>query len=554
MIRLIDVGKYYPTQFGKHWIFRHVDLTLDLDRSVAVIGPNGAGKSTFLRILAGADIPSEGRVIRRGHISPPMGLTPTLQANLSASENARFAGRIYGLTRDEIEGFIEDVRLTADIGKYFDMPVSTYSAGMRQRVAFSINISLDFDFYLFDEISAGGDREFRKFSKAKVQERLKKSKFIIASHRYDDLLDLCDAAIVIQNGELRYFEDIREALAIYEVESDAEDEGPKAPRRARQRARRDLPRTGRDEAIAIDEHPDQQIAPDAPKQAGRAALRERRLARLRVLSQDDAVAAPEKASTSPSDEDRPTLRRDELRARLRAMRRERHQTREGGSGRDSVAEEAVPASLAAPSGGPVEASGPAAICEGPAHPPAKPHQRVAGGSRRAPEGPDIAPLRKSDGAGRIATSTTKAAPDPTVTGQDGDDSVLSTGAGREPPHEPPAKEQPRPRDRLHAATRLKRAAYHQDRARVKSDRARRLLLQHLELPKHGEDGDVSLRRQALIAAAQEIAAANAATARKLLDVPTDEGARISTTRPGPGARLLARRARHDLSIAHTDPD
>ena len=66
MIELINVSKYYMTDFGRHYVFRNVSLRLPLDKSVAVIGPNGAGKSTFLRLLGGADIPSEGRILKTG--------------------------------------------------------------------------------------------------------------------------------------------------------------------------------------------------------------------------------------------------------------------------------------------------------------------------------------------------------------------------------------------------------------------------------------------------------------------------------------------------------
>jgi capsular polysaccharide transport system ATP-binding protein len=237
MIELINVSKYYPTDFGRHYVFSNVSLKLPLDKSVGVIGPNGAGKSTFLRLIGGADIPSEGRILRTGRISPPMGLTPGLQPSLNGVENARFAGRIYGMDRDEIADLIEYVRETADIGKFFDMPVGTYSAGMKQRVAFAINMSMTFDYYLFDEIGAGGDREFRRTGKAMIAERLKTSKFIIASHRTDELLELCESGIVIKDGELTFYDDIDDALSAYNTDDD-EDEERNAKRAAR-RARRD---------------------------------------------------------------------------------------------------------------------------------------------------------------------------------------------------------------------------------------------------------------------------------------------------------------------------
>lgn len=321
MIELINAGKFYYTEFGKHWIFRDVTLTLGFDKSVAVIGPNGAGKSTFLRLIAGADIPSEGQIIRTGRISPPMGLTPSIQAALSGAENARFAGRIYGLSRDEIDDLIDTVRETSDIGQYFDMPVANYSAGMRQRVSFAINISLHFDFYIFDEITAAGDREFRKFSTAKVRERLETSKFIIASHRTDELIDLCDAAILIADGQLRYFDDVEEALDTYRVDDDDEASDTRKRRRSRRR-----PRGAEDEVQGGD-----------PPSAQHAADRSARISRIRELrellqaeardrqrgaAEGDVPASPPEDRPDPADQDAARRQRMfDIRKRLTDIRR-----------------------------------------------------------------------------------------------------------------------------------------------------------------------------------------------------------------------------------------
>lgn len=234
MIKLINVSKYFVTPFGRHYVFRDVSIELPLDRNVGVIGPNGAGKSTFLRLLAGADHPSSGTILKTGRISPPMGLTPVLQGSLTALENVKFAGRIYGMTKPEIDKMVSFVRELAQIGHYFEMPVNTYSAGMRQKVAFGINMSMQFDYYLFDEISAGGDREFRKMARAMVAERLRTSRFIMTSHDTSELLELCDAGIVIKDGALTYFDNVRDAAIFYG--DDVEDTGKKKSRR-RQKTR-----------------------------------------------------------------------------------------------------------------------------------------------------------------------------------------------------------------------------------------------------------------------------------------------------------------------------
>ena len=301
MIELVNVSKYYPTDFGRHYVFRDVNLVIPLDKSVGVLGPNGAGKSTFLRLLGGADIPSEGAIYKTGRISPPMGLTPGLQAALTATENARFAGRIYGMSRDEINAMIDYVRELADIGKYFDMPVGTYSAGMKQRVGFAINMSMDFDYYLFDEIGAGGDKEFRKSTKSLVQKRLQTSKFIIASHRVDELLDICDAGIIIRAGELTYFDNIRDALKAYGEDDDSLTQ--KIERKAKKRARRSAREAAQESAA------DGASVEAAAPTEGEDTRKRRRKRRAKA---EDAAPA---TATAASSESASTTRRSKRRAK-----------------------------------------------------------------------------------------------------------------------------------------------------------------------------------------------------------------------------------------------
>ncbi len=215
MIELIKAGKYYPTELGRHFVFRDVSLKLPLNANIGVIGPNGAGKSTLLRLLAGGDIPSEGQIVRTGRISWPLGLTPGLQATLTGAENARFAGRIYGMSSAEIRSAIEKIREISGIGKFFDLAVRTYSSGMRQRLSFAISMSMDFDYYLFDEISAGGDLNFKMKAKAMIKQRLKTSNFIMVTHDLREVQSLCQSAILMGKGQLLYFEDMRDGLQAY---------------------------------------------------------------------------------------------------------------------------------------------------------------------------------------------------------------------------------------------------------------------------------------------------------------------------------------------------
>jgi capsular polysaccharide transport system ATP-binding protein len=236
MIEFINASKYYPTRFGRHYIFRDVSMTLPEKINIGIIGANGAGKSTLMRLIAGVDIPSEGWIVRTGRISWPLGLTAGLQRNMTGKENARFVCRIHGVTSAETDDRLERIRELSGIGKFFDMPVKTYSSGMRARLSFAISMMFEFDYYLFDELGAVGDRDFRKQSKAILDKKRRSSNFIMASHRIDELLELCDAAILIKDGTLNYFADIREALTEYG--EDLEPPPERRPARLRRRPSR----------------------------------------------------------------------------------------------------------------------------------------------------------------------------------------------------------------------------------------------------------------------------------------------------------------------------
>ena len=127
--------------------------------SVGILGRNGAGKSTLLRILGGAEQPDSGRVIRKGRVSWPIGFSGGFNGSLTGEENARFVARIYDADIDRVIEFAKDF---AEIGDYFQMPVRTYSSGMKARLAFGLSMAIDFDTYLVDEVTAVGDATFQE--------------------------------------------------------------------------------------------------------------------------------------------------------------------------------------------------------------------------------------------------------------------------------------------------------------------------------------------------------------------------------------------------------
>lgn len=216
MIRLEKVTKTYRTQAGLHTVFRDLDLEIPTGAGLAVLGRNGAGKTTLINIIGGAETVDRGRLITDGRISWPVGLAGGFQPSLTARDNVKFVARLYA-DKDEIPEIVQRVRDFAEIGEYFDMPTRTYSSGMRSRVSFGLSMAFDFDYYLIDEVTAVGDPQFRKKCDCALMEKKEKGAgFIVVSHAMDIVRRFCSQAIVLGPQGLRHYDDIEEAIKVYQ--------------------------------------------------------------------------------------------------------------------------------------------------------------------------------------------------------------------------------------------------------------------------------------------------------------------------------------------------
>jgi len=213
VIELRNVTKAYRTHAGMHVVLNRLNATFPDKVSYGILGLNGAGKSTLLRILGGAEQPDEGRVLRSGRVSWPIGFAGGFNGSLSGEENCRFAARIYGADLDHV---VEFTREFAEIGEYFRMPVRTYSSGMRARLAFGLSMAIDFDTYLVDEVTAVGDSRFRKKCQEAFASRRERAAVIIVSHQIKTIEAYADRYALLRNGELEIFDDLDEVSRLYE--------------------------------------------------------------------------------------------------------------------------------------------------------------------------------------------------------------------------------------------------------------------------------------------------------------------------------------------------
>ena len=212
MIVLENLTKSFPTPNGRKFVARAANLTIPRGQAVALLGRNGAGKSTMLRMISGNMNPDGGRIHIHGTVSFPVGFAGSFHRDLTGAQNARFVARIYGVDTDELLDFVADF---AGLGGHLHMPVRSYSSGMRSRLAFGISMALHFDTYLVDEVTSVGDSAFRRKSAAVFKARMQHSSAIVVTHSLIEVRNLCTAGAVLEDGEITYFDDVEQAIALH---------------------------------------------------------------------------------------------------------------------------------------------------------------------------------------------------------------------------------------------------------------------------------------------------------------------------------------------------
>lgn len=212
MIELQHICKSYPLKEGHHVVLDDVNLRMEEGRNIAILGLNGAGKSTLIRIIGGAETPDSGRVIRTSRVSWPIGFAGCFHGALTGRENLRFVSRIYGADIKRVTRYVEEF---AELGDYLDMPVKTYSSGMRSKLAFGLSMAIQFDFYLIDEAFSVGDAPFRKKAANALKERTAQSTLIFVSHSLSSVRQMCVCGAVLNKGRLTYYPVLEDAIKQY---------------------------------------------------------------------------------------------------------------------------------------------------------------------------------------------------------------------------------------------------------------------------------------------------------------------------------------------------
>jgi heme exporter protein A len=202
--------------FGLLPALQRLDLQIERGECVALLGPNGGGKSTLLRLLCGLSKPSAG-IIRVGGWALPgeaaavraqIGVVahkPLLYDTLTAAENLRFFGRLYGVPAGDADARIRTLLAEVGLAKRADDLVRTFSRGMLQRLSIARALLHQPDVLLFDEPHTGLDQAASAMLDAViVRAREQGRTLVIATHEMERAAQLTTRAVILMRGRVAH--------------------------------------------------------------------------------------------------------------------------------------------------------------------------------------------------------------------------------------------------------------------------------------------------------------------------------------------------------------
>lgn len=196
---------------------RGISFEVKKGEIMGIVGKNGSGKSTLLRAIAGIFSADSGSIELESDSVSLLSIGVGFQKKLSGRENIILSGMLLGFSEQEVRDKMDEIIEFANLGKFIDMPVKTYSSGMYSKLAFSITAILETEIMLIDEVLSVGDEHFKKKSYAKMKQLIsnRDRTVIIVSHSITTLKDLCDKVMWMHEGEIKKIGTPEEILPEY---------------------------------------------------------------------------------------------------------------------------------------------------------------------------------------------------------------------------------------------------------------------------------------------------------------------------------------------------
>lgn len=203
--------------FREFWALRDVSFALTPGQVLGVVGRNGSGKSTLLQLVAGTLTPTAGEVATQGRVAALLELGSGFNPEFTGRENVFLNGAILGLTHAEVRERLPDILAFADIDEFVDRPVKTYSSGMALRLAFAVATAVTPRVLIVDEALAVGDEAFQRKCFARIEAiRDGGAVVLFVSHSPQQILELCDTALLLDHGRVVMHDEPRRVVPAYQ--------------------------------------------------------------------------------------------------------------------------------------------------------------------------------------------------------------------------------------------------------------------------------------------------------------------------------------------------
>lgn len=195
-----------------------LSFRIDSGDRLGLVGHNGAGKSTLLRVLAGIYALSSGDISTEGKTVPLLDVSLGMDENSTGRQNVRLRGLLLGMDDDEIARKSEEIAEFSELGDFLDLPIRTYSSGMRVRLGFAISTAVNADILLLDEVIGVGDASFKEKANRRLAELHERSEIVVlALHDNNTIRRTCEKVLWLDGGSMRMFGPAEEVLAAYEA-------------------------------------------------------------------------------------------------------------------------------------------------------------------------------------------------------------------------------------------------------------------------------------------------------------------------------------------------
>lgn len=207
--------------YKEFWALKDISFKIQKGDRVGIVGLNGAGKSTLLKVISGVLKPTEGKVKISGSIAPLLELGAGFNKQYTGVENIYLYGAMLGHSKTFLNEKFDEIVKFSELGEFINVPVKNYSSGMKSRLGFAIATIVEPDILILDEVLSVGDAKFRKKSTKKIKSMIENNVTVLfVSHSIDQVLELCNKAILLEKGHLVAYGTSEEIAELYQKKLD----------------------------------------------------------------------------------------------------------------------------------------------------------------------------------------------------------------------------------------------------------------------------------------------------------------------------------------------